>query len=108
MQRGQHGQAASTSGAEIAGSGAAAAAQITIPSGSHTNANPRSARQAGSSKPSGSAFKAHKLCVSCGERRSNVLLMPCKHMVLCDSCADVDSCPSCGQPCKQRVRVHQS
>jgi hypothetical protein len=55
-------------------------------------------------KPSGDA-QAHKLCVSCGERRSNVLLMPCKHVVLCDACADVDSCPICGEPCKQRIKV---
>jgi hypothetical protein len=29
--------------------------------------------------------------VSCGQRRRNVLLLPCKHVVLCDACADVDS-----------------
>jgi hypothetical protein len=61
-------------------------------------------KPAGSSPSSG--VKGPKLCVSCGLRRRNMLLMPCEHMVLCNACADVDSCPSCGQPCKQRVKVH--
>jgi hypothetical protein len=63
---------------------------------------------AGSSKPTAGGAKSFKLCVSCGQRRRNVLLLPCKHVVLCDACADVDSCPSCGVPCTQRIRVHQS
>jgi hypothetical protein len=67
----------------------------------------RAARPAPAGSSPSSGQKGPKLCMLCGERRSNMLLMPCKHMVLCDACADVDSCPSCGQQCKQRVKVHQ-
>jgi hypothetical protein len=67
-----------------------------------------SVRPAGSSNPTAGGVKGSKLCVSCGQQRRNVLLLPCKHMLLCDACADVDSCPSCGKSCTQRIKVHQS
>jgi hypothetical protein len=65
-------------------------------------------KPAGSSKTPAGGSKETKPCLSCGQRRRNVLLLPCKHIVLCDACADVDSCPSCGKLCTQRIRVHQS
>jgi hypothetical protein len=59
--------------------------------------------------------KGPRLCVVCSQRRRNVLLMPCNHMVLCEPCADrlhgqgkLSSCPHCSKPVKQRIRVHQS
>jgi hypothetical protein len=61
------------------------------------------------------AGKGPRLCVVCSQRRRNVLLMPCNHMVLCEPCADslhgqgkLSSCPHCSKPVKQRIRVHQS
>jgi hypothetical protein len=88
-------------GSKTAGAGAAGTATPAV-GGRH------SVRPAGSSKNSADGSRNAKLCLSCGQQRRNVLLLPCKHIVLCDACAGVDSCPSCGKPCTQRIRVHQS
>jgi hypothetical protein len=54
-----------------------------------------------------------KKCVVCMDRVRNVLLLPCKHMILCRECAaDLESrqalqqCPYCRQLCLQVVKVH--
>lgn len=59
--------------------------------------------------------KGPKLCLVCAQRRRNVLLIPCRHLVLCAECAEqlhgrgqLTSCPHCKKPCKQRIQVHQS
>ncbi len=56
-----------------------------------------------------------KLCVVCSQRRRDVLLVPCNHMVLCEECADglqakgaLDACPMCHELIKKRIRVHKS
>eukprot|EP00775_Hariotina_reticulata_P004639 gene4639-4892_t len=53
-----------------------------------------------------------KKCVVCMERLRNVLLLPCKHMVLCRECAeDLDNrqalqqCPYCRQLCAKVVKT---
>jgi hypothetical protein len=49
-----------------------------------------------------------RLCLSCGQQPSNILLMPCRHIVLCDACIDTVSCPRCGRPCEDYIKVHQA
>jgi hypothetical protein len=63
----------------------------------------------------GGGSKGPKLCLVCAQRRRNVLLIPCRHLVLCAECAEqlhgqgqLSSCPHCKKPCKQHIRVHQS
>ncbi|KAF6261821.1 hypothetical protein COO60DRAFT_1499658 [Scenedesmus sp. NREL 46B-D3] len=58
-------------------------------------------------------MQTRKKCIVCMERLRDVLLLPCKHLVLCSGCAEqlegrgaLGSCPYCRQPCAQRVRVH--
>jgi hypothetical protein len=63
---------------------------------------------AGSSKP-----PHRKKCMVCMDRLRDVVLRPCKHLVLCSGCAEqmegrgaLDDCPYCRQACSKRVRVH--
>jgi hypothetical protein len=52
-------------------------------------------------------------CIVCLDAPRDVLLLPCKHLVLCSGCAEqmegrgaLGSCPYCRQACVQRVRIH--
>jgi hypothetical protein len=49
------------------------------------------------------------------ERPSNLLLVPCKHMVLCQECANqlqdrgaLAECPMCRTSVDKRIRVHRA
>jgi hypothetical protein len=62
----------------------------------------------------GAGVLARKKCIVCMDALRDVLLLPCKHLVLCSGCAQqmegrgaLDSCPYCRQTCVKRVRVHQ-
>jgi chemotaxis protein histidine kinase CheA len=66
------------------------------------------------SSSSSSGVRPRKKCIVCMDRPRDVLLLPCKHLVLCSGCAEqmegrgaLDSCPYCRQACSKRVRVHQ-
>jgi hypothetical protein len=61
-----------------------------------------------------SGVQTRKKCIVCMDALRDVLLLPCKHLVLCSGCAQqmegrgaLDSCPYCRQACVTRVRVHQ-
>lgn len=47
------------------------------------------------------------LCNSCLEKDACVLVLPCKHMTLCEDCFKKDSkgCPACGEPMDESSRV---
>ncbi|KAF6261822.1 hypothetical protein COO60DRAFT_1678960 [Scenedesmus sp. NREL 46B-D3] len=69
---------------------------------------------AASESAGNSKMQTQQKCIVCMERLRDVLLLPCKHLVLCSGCAEqlegrgaLGSCPYCRQPCAQRVRVHQ-
>ena len=52
--------------------------------------------------------KALKLFIQCGEkevdRAIEVVLLPCKHRIMCSQCAaKVQSCPMCRQPIQERM-----
>jgi len=45
-------------------------------------------------------------CVVCMEKEKKVLLLPCKHLCLCEDCSvDVNSCPLCRVLIKQKTTV---
>jgi hypothetical protein len=97
---------------------AAAAAQQNghSPAAAGKPAAGRPTNSAGSAAgDAGGGSKGPKLCLVCAQRRRNVLLIPCRHLVLCAECAEqlhgqgqLSSCPHCKKPCKQHIRVHQS
>jgi hypothetical protein len=48
-------------------------------------------------------------CVVCYDRESNVILIPCGHLALCEECSKVSSvskCPVCRSNIQQRVKVY--
>lgn len=50
-------------------------------------------------------------CKICLDERSDTLLMPCRHMCMCRSCADnypESTCPVCRGPIRDKIRVYQS
>jgi hypothetical protein len=49
-----------------------------------------------------------QMCVICQDRIKNMLLLPCKHLCLCEECsghAQVSSCPICRKPIKEKMKV---
>ncbi|KAI3703733.1 hypothetical protein L1987_73927 [Smallanthus sonchifolius] len=51
----------------------------------------------------------NRLCKSCGEAESCVLLLPCRHLCLCTVCvSSVDICPICKSAKNISVHVHMS
>jgi hypothetical protein len=96
--------------AAAAAGGASNGAFFTPTAASHT-ADPSLVRaRAACSDPGGmgSPLKGPRLCLSCGQQPSNILLMPGRHIVLCDACTDVYNCPRCGRLCEQYIKVHQA
>tara|TARA_B110000971_G_C19948614_1_gene472234 strand:+ start:309 stop:830 length:522 start_codon:yes stop_codon:yes gene_type:complete len=54
--------------------------------------------------PSGEEDTDEGLCVVCVDNPKTVLLMPCKHLCACDSCADMlEECPLCRKPIQGRI-----
>lgn len=48
-------------------------------------------------------------CVVCFERKRSLLLRPCSHMCLCDTCGHVvKECPLCRETVSERIRVHSA
>ncbi|KAF6261823.1 hypothetical protein COO60DRAFT_725551 [Scenedesmus sp. NREL 46B-D3] len=67
-----------------------------------------------SSSAAGSSRRTRRKCIVCMERLRDVLLLPCKHLVLCSECVEqlegrgaLGCCPYCRQPCVERVCIHQ-
>mmetsp|Transcript_22280 Transcript_22280/g.41418 ORF Transcript_22280/g.41418 Transcript_22280/m.41418 type:complete len:335 (-) Transcript_22280:1926-2930(-) len=53
--------------------------------------------------------KESRLCVICQEGEKSVVLFPCRHMCLCESCSqhdDLQQCPLCRRPIVQRISVY--
>ena len=67
------------------------------------------AKGGGSSMPSGKRKKAKRVeCVVCLDARAEVMLLPCKHMILCWGCSQLvqaagKPCPICCSPVEQHV-----
>eukprot|EP00607_Mallomonas_marina_P010023 CAMPEP_0182421962 /NCGR_PEP_ID=MMETSP1167-20130531/7550_1 /TAXON_ID=2988 /ORGANISM="Mallomonas Sp, Strain CCMP3275" /LENGTH=452 /DNA_ID=CAMNT_0024599635 /DNA_START=19 /DNA_END=1380 /DNA_ORIENTATION=+ len=50
-----------------------------------------------------------RVCVICKEREKSVLLLPCRHLCLCSSCADhekLDMCPLCRRAIVHKISVY--
>lgn len=55
-----------------------------------------------------------RMCVVCKDNESKVVIMPCKHMCLCENCSNCDtfrnfsltSCPLCRQPIESIIQVY--
>ncbi|XP_076824226.1 baculoviral IAP repeat-containing protein 7-like [Clavelina lepadiformis] len=46
------------------------------------------------------------MCCVCGGARSEMVFIPCGHLIVCPSCASwLDRCPSCDQPVERSIRV---
>jgi len=53
--------------------------------------------------------KEQRLCVVCQEFEKSVVLLPCRHMCLCEGCsnnAQVQFCPLCRRPIAHRISVY--
>lgn len=48
------------------------------------------------------------LCVVCCENSRSKVLLPCKHLVLCDTCPSSDECPICRMRVKKSLQVFLS
>ncbi len=49
-----------------------------------------------------------KLCVACQDAPKDVVLLPCRHLCLCQACAShaaLLNCPMCRVPIRQRIPV---
>lgn len=49
-----------------------------------------------------------RLCVICQEHEKSVVLLPCRHMCLCDKCASMEavtSCPLCRRNIDHKINV---
>ena len=52
--------------------------------------------------------KEQRLCVICQEKDKSVVLLPCRHLCLCDVCSahdDLAHCPLCRRPIAHRISV---
>ena len=52
--------------------------------------------------------KEQRLCVICQEREKSVVLLPCRHLCLCETCSshdDLGQCPLCRRPIAHRISV---
>lgn len=53
--------------------------------------------------------KEQKLCVICQENDKSVVLLPCRHLCLCEPCSvhdDLNQCPLCRRPIAHRISVY--
>ena len=47
-----------------------------------------------------------RTCVVCCDARSCVVLRPCKHLCMCDACAEkVETCPICRTKIEEREQI---
>ena len=56
-------------------------------------------------------FKGQRMCVICQEREKTVLLMPCRHLCLCNACGSVENhriknCPLCRREIVSKLDVY--
>ncbi|KAJ1403709.1 hypothetical protein B484DRAFT_338341 [Ochromonadaceae sp. CCMP2298] len=48
------------------------------------------------------------MCVICCEKEKSVVLLPCRHLCLCDTCSTHDQlviCPLCREPIVHKISV---
>jgi hypothetical protein len=55
-------------------------------------------------------LKAEKLCRICLSSETQILFLPCQHLVACKACADADlkTCPACSADIVTAVAVYKS
>jgi hypothetical protein len=75
------------------------------------NSDPNNANE-GSQDNIEEAVETSPDCVICLSEEKNTVVLPCRHMCLCDSCADVlksqnNKCPICRQPFHSLLRLTQ-
>lgn len=75
------------------------------------NSDPNNANE-GSQNNIEEAVETSPDCVICLSEEKNTVVLPCRHMCLCDSCADVlksqnNKCPICRQPFHSLLRLTQ-
>jgi hypothetical protein len=47
-------------------------------------------------------------CVVCLTESVQIILMPCRHMCVCDEClVHIDKCPTCRSPFDQHLKIHK-
>lgn len=83
----------------------------------------RGASSGGSAAPAATGSALRRPCLKCGAAEARVLLVPCKHLVLCRGCSDACQAsaaqlpawskpvcpkPECGAVIKGYVAVHRS
>ncbi|KAI3466920.1 hypothetical protein Pfo_023583 [Paulownia fortunei] len=60
----------------------------------------------------GNSYFSDRTCRSCGERESCVLLLPCRHLCLCNVCGSgsnqLQACPVCNSSMKATLHVNMS
>ena len=52
-------------------------------------------------------LKDRELCVVCSERAKSVLLRPCNHLCLCETCSDhpqMEACPLCKAVIEEKIK----
>ena len=47
-------------------------------------------------------------CIVCMERPRAVVFIPCKHLLVCATCAATDACPFCAHAVEDRITVANS
>jgi hypothetical protein len=46
-------------------------------------------------------------CLVCGKEKRNVLMLPCRHNLLCSNCADpLQHCPTCRSEVQEKVKIY--
>jgi hypothetical protein len=52
--------------------------------------------------------KEQRMCIICCEKEKSVVLLPCRHLCLCDTCSTHDQlavCPLCREPIVHKISV---
>lgn len=52
--------------------------------------------------------KEQRMCVVCQEHEKSVVLLPCRHLCVCDTCSTHDLlkvCPLCREPIAHKISV---
>jgi len=46
-------------------------------------------------------------CMSCGKAKRNVVIVPCRHNLVCEGCAfGLEECPMCREPIQEKIKIY--